>query len=1432
MGLMGGCAGTALRGGRAQQVDSLNGVAYGLRYRNCERSRLVAEQALEAAGNYGAGRAEAYNHLGHCAFMQMDYEAAEHYYAQAVRLTRNELVRLSADVGLMQVRQLTAQNREFYLSRTSAWGRMKRIADDPSPFQDRRSQERLAWARTTFWVTSARYHQALEQDVMAEDCLLQLDEADLAADTALWLDAHCLLGQMALSTDDSGQGRKLRQMDELFRTWLAARATGYPYFERVSLAAMGRLMAQPTDYEFYLTHRPHLLAQLGLPADSLTPLALLRQALSSATEAGDFALAAHAYVSIATCLNAQGHYREAIDSLTRALEGYNRHHLLHYSSGSASPPSTQGNADLLQPYGRRDTLCTELLWMERGQFTVPEGIARIREQLSVAYAGLEQKEYSDYNRNAYLDLLDETRQDREWESRTLTLEAETRQLNTVLITLTLCMVVWMTLFVGLGRWARRREREYTGQLEQVADICQRITRCVTAEVLTKQEMNERIEQAVKQPLSRLLATDRISVVDGRLQLPPGLSRQRRAMAKLVQPYITWALGSGLALSQLIEEREQLESKRYVHERHIAQGKRDNMLKKTCMAVVSGIRPYMDRLAHLMRSLAPDGPAWPDVGRRQELYSYAGELVDVINEHNEILAHWIQLKQGALSLNVENFPMSELFDLLRKGEKSFAMKGIILNVEPTEVYVKADKALTMFMVNTLADNARKYTPEGGRVSISARQEGQVVEVSVSDTGCGLSPDEASRLMGRAGAVQQGRGFGLMNCKGIIEKYRKTDPLFSVCKLGVESEKGRGSRFYFHLPAGVRRAWIVAGLMLGLSAGLSGCAGEATGEADTQGEEQGVTAFEALLDSASLYANAAYYCNLDGQYDFALQYIDSALLCLNDHYECYGCGTDTMVLVGDGPAAELYWWDEPYNTDFHVVLDVRNEAAVACLALKRWSAYTYNNNAYTALYKLLGEDRSLEDYCRQLQRSASNKMVGIYLCIALLLFSLLEFYLIYIRRRLAIRWRLEQVFEANSRVLESSIPESFSSHVATIPEPTTSVATTEEILQHIVGATFDAVNALMPIQRLGIAVSDETLQGLAFAAFPKDDDDSDEGGQAWRALARKCHRQQVAIHEGVVQACPLVAEADDVVTGIGSLCLVRVPGTERDDDPMMLGLLAHCMGMVARHAAQLRSGQCRSIEQARDEVSRVAREDSLIHVQNMVLDNCLSTIKHETVYYPSRIRLLIERLRTDTLAETEELQTLIDINELIAYYQGLYTLLSRCAEKQVEQVTFRRRAVAVTSLLDEATRYFCKVCRGRTGLTLTTRNSLQTTETYPAALLPAEVMGDSILLRFLFECLIDEALMIDRPGTLCLEAVGDGDFVRFNLTDSRQQLTQVQLNELFYPQLSRSHNYLVCKQIIREHDHYAGRRGCRMGAEQAGSGQGITVFFTLFRTPCKS
>jgi light-regulated signal transduction histidine kinase (bacteriophytochrome) len=123
--------------------------------------------------------------------------------------------------------------------------------------------------------------------------------------------------------------------------------------------------------------------------------------------------------------------------------------------------------------------------------------------------------------------------------------------------------------------------------------------------------------------------------------------------------------------------------------------------------------------------------------------------------------------------------------------------------------------------------------------------------------------------------------------------------------------------------------------------------------------------------------------------------------------------------------------------------------------------------------------------------------------------------------------------------------------------------------------------------------------------------------------------------------------------------------------------------------------------------------------------------------------------------------------------------------------------------------------------------------------ATVTGDRISLCLLLESLIDEALSHRESGELKLRVTKDGQYIRFSFTDSRRTKSVDELNKLFTPELRRmaadgeliGTEYLVCKQIIRDHDEYAGRRGCRINAELAVEG-GFTVYFTIPATSAAS
>ena len=108
-----------------------------------------------------------------------------------------------------------------------------------------------------------------------------------------------------------------------------------------------------------------------------------------------------------------------------------------------------------------------------------------------------------------------------------------------------------------------------------------------------------------------------------------------------------------------------------------------------------------------------------------------------------------------------------------------------------------KELVRQVVLNLLSNAVKFTPEGGRIDVGAVPKDGFVEVSVSDTGIGIAPEdqekvfEEFRQVGTAAKKVEGTGLGLTLCRKFVELHGG--------EIWVKSELGAGSTFTFTIPA---------------------------------------------------------------------------------------------------------------------------------------------------------------------------------------------------------------------------------------------------------------------------------------------------------------------------------------------------------------------------------------------------------------------------------------------------------------------------------------------------------------------------------------------------------------------------------------------------------------------------------------------------------
>ena len=157
--------------------------------------------------------------------------------------------------------------------------------------------------------------------------------------------------------------------------------------------------------------------------------------------------------------------------------------------------------------------------------------------------------------------------------------------------------------------------------------------------------------------------------------------------------------------------------------------------------------------------------------------------------------------GKLTIDLQRLELQDtVVDTVRTLRASTEEKGIAFDADVpyTLPAVAADPARIRQVLTNLVDNAQKFTPSGGSITIRAGVfDDEFVRVSVTDTGRGIAPEEHQRIFSRLGQVddnsaesRKGLGLGLFICREIVRRHGGD--------ISVESRLGSGSTFYFTLP----------------------------------------------------------------------------------------------------------------------------------------------------------------------------------------------------------------------------------------------------------------------------------------------------------------------------------------------------------------------------------------------------------------------------------------------------------------------------------------------------------------------------------------------------------------------------------------------------------------------------------------------------------
>jgi signal transduction histidine kinase len=176
----------------------------------------------------------------------------------------------------------------------------------------------------------------------------------------------------------------------------------------------------------------------------------------------------------------------------------------------------------------------------------------------------------------------------------------------------------------------------------------------------------------------------------------------------------------------------------------------------------------------------------------------GRLVDQLLELSK-------LESGEVPLRREPVALRPLVDeLLSEVAVGVAGRSLELGNEVPDdlVPVRADRERLHQVLFNLVDNAVRFTPDGGSVTVAARRDGGSVEVSVADTGIGIAAEHLPRLFERFYRADQARaredggtGIGLAIARSVVEAHGGT--------ISASSEPGRGSVFRFDLPVASER-----------------------------------------------------------------------------------------------------------------------------------------------------------------------------------------------------------------------------------------------------------------------------------------------------------------------------------------------------------------------------------------------------------------------------------------------------------------------------------------------------------------------------------------------------------------------------------------------------------------------------------------------------
>lgn len=192
---------------------------------------------------------------------------------------------------------------------------------------------------------------------------------------------------------------------------------------------------------------------------------------------------------------------------------------------------------------------------------------------------------------------------------------------------------------------------------------------------------------------------------------------------------------------------------------------------------------------------------------EEIRAYGGYIFNDADRVSRLIGDMLDLdrmESGRMTMRSADVDINEvLSDAIARAASTGSLIEFKADLDPRLPIVSGDRDRLIQVVSNLVNNAIKYSPDGGTVTVGSRAEGAFALISVTDTGLGIPADEISHVFERfrrvrSGAAQSipGTGLGLTIVKQIVEMHGG--------KIWVESAVGHGSAFHFTMPLTVVNA----------------------------------------------------------------------------------------------------------------------------------------------------------------------------------------------------------------------------------------------------------------------------------------------------------------------------------------------------------------------------------------------------------------------------------------------------------------------------------------------------------------------------------------------------------------------------------------------------------------------------------------------------